>query len=130
MAEFCLECLQKFEPNANRYNSILTDRLELCEGCGKQKQVVFSHGGQLFTTLLGDIKVCNYCGGDVCNTLDISFGTLVSDIGWDEVRNRYVYIEGQEENKPLAFKTIQEYEPYLNYRVIALGNSIVLRGVK
>lgn len=40
MAEFCLKCLQSFEPNANENNTILSDYLELCEGCGTLKQVV------------------------------------------------------------------------------------------
>lgn len=40
MAEFCLECLRKFEPNANENNVVLSDNPELCEGCGMLKNVV------------------------------------------------------------------------------------------
>lgn len=40
MAEFCLECLRKFEPNANGNNTVLSDNLELCEGCGILKRIV------------------------------------------------------------------------------------------
>ena len=40
MAEFCLECLQKFEPNANESNTILSTNPDLCEGCGEFKPVV------------------------------------------------------------------------------------------
>lgn len=40
MAEFCLECLRKFEPNANENNIVLSDNPELCEGCGILKRIV------------------------------------------------------------------------------------------
>ena len=40
MAEFCIECLRKFEPNANENNVVLSDNPELCEGCGMLKNVV------------------------------------------------------------------------------------------
>ena len=40
MAEFCLECLRKFEPNANEGNVILSNNSELCEGCGLLKRIV------------------------------------------------------------------------------------------
>lgn len=41
MADFCLDCFKKFEPNANEDNTILSDYLDFCEGCRKMKQVVF-----------------------------------------------------------------------------------------
>ena len=40
MAEFCLECLRKFEPNANADSIVLSDNPELCEGCGHIKKIV------------------------------------------------------------------------------------------
>lgn len=40
MAEFCFEWLQKFEPDANECNTVLTENLELCEGCGFFKKIV------------------------------------------------------------------------------------------
>lgn len=50
MAEFCLKCLQEFEPNANENNAVLSDSLELCEGCGNLTQIVleFDDGGDKF----------------------------------------------------------------------------------
>ena len=40
MAEFCLECLKKFEPNANEYNTTISIESYLCEGCGEIKPIV------------------------------------------------------------------------------------------
>ena len=40
MAEFCLKCLQGFEPNANEHNTELSEEPEFCEGCGEIKPVV------------------------------------------------------------------------------------------
>ena len=40
MAEFCLECLKKFEPNANEHNTVLSEELYFCEGCCDFKPVV------------------------------------------------------------------------------------------
>ena len=51
MAEFCLECLKKFEPNANVNNTTVSTNLYLCEGCGQLKPVVVT-----FTD-----KTCEYC---------------------------------------------------------------------
>lgn len=51
MAEFCLECLKKFEPNANVNNTTVSTNLYLCEGCGQLKHVVVT-----FTD-----KTCEYC---------------------------------------------------------------------
>ena len=42
MAEFCLECLRKFEPNANEDNTTLSDYLDWCEGCAELRQVVLT----------------------------------------------------------------------------------------
>lgn len=59
--------------------------------------------------------------------VEITLRDLVVNLGWDKVRDRYMYIEGQEEGKPLAFKTHEEYEPYLDYGVIDLHNKTILR---
>jgi hypothetical protein len=40
MAEFCLECFKKFEPNANEHNTVLSDNPDFCEGCCDIKPVV------------------------------------------------------------------------------------------
>ena len=47
MAEFCLECLQKFEPNANEDNTVLSKYNDFCEGCCSFKPIVieFDDGG-------------------------------------------------------------------------------------
>lgn len=42
MAEFCLECLKKFEPNANTNNTTVSIDPYLCEGCGQLKPVVLT----------------------------------------------------------------------------------------
>lgn len=59
--------------------------------------------------------------------VEITLRDLVVNLGWNKVRDRYMYIEGKEEGKPLAFRTHQEYEPYLNYRVIDLRDKTILR---
>ena len=40
MAEFCLECFKRFEPNANEDNTTLSNYLDWCEGCAELRQVV------------------------------------------------------------------------------------------
>lgn len=40
MAEFCLECFKKFEPDANEYNTSLSEQPDFCEGCFSFKPVV------------------------------------------------------------------------------------------
>ena len=40
MAEFCLDCFKKFEPNANEDNTVLSEYNDFCEGCGEVKPVV------------------------------------------------------------------------------------------
>lgn len=40
MAEFCLECLKKFEPNANINNTTVSINPYYCDGCGKLKPIV------------------------------------------------------------------------------------------
>ena len=47
MAEFCLDCFKKFEPNANEDNTVLSEYDDFCEGCCEWKPVVieFTDGG-------------------------------------------------------------------------------------
>ena len=40
MADFCLDCFKKFEPNANENNTMLSEDNDFCEGCGEIKPVV------------------------------------------------------------------------------------------
>ena len=40
MAEFCLECLKKFEPNADEHNTELTVFIYPCDACGQWKPLV------------------------------------------------------------------------------------------
>lgn len=40
MADLCLECLQKSEPNANKNNTILSDECYVCDDCGEIKPIV------------------------------------------------------------------------------------------
>lgn len=41
MAEFCIDCWNKInETNEPESNYIISDELELCEGCGKYKKVI------------------------------------------------------------------------------------------
>ena len=40
MADFCLECLQKFEPNANKNNTVISNECYVCDGCGEIKPIV------------------------------------------------------------------------------------------
>lgn len=42
MAEFCLNCLKEFEPNANERNAVLSKDYCICEGCGKSTKVVIA----------------------------------------------------------------------------------------
>jgi len=127
----CFECLHKQKPWISKDSVILYSQPSECSECGENKQLVFNftddQRDKLFNTLTSDIKVSNYPWNDVCEKLDFSLQTLVSDLGWDKVRNRYMYIKGQEEGKPLAFRTSEEYEPYLNYRVVNLKDSIIIK---
>ena len=42
MAEFCLTCFKRFEPNANEDNTTLSEYLDWCEGCAELRQVVLT----------------------------------------------------------------------------------------
>lgn len=44
MAEFCFECYNKLHGgNRKKENYIISDELDLCEGCGEYKRVVISY---------------------------------------------------------------------------------------
>ena len=53
MADLCLECLQKSEPNANKDNAVLSGECYVCDGCGEIKPIVEEY--------TDDVK-CFYCG--------------------------------------------------------------------
>ena len=40
MAEFCLECFRKMNPEFDKYEYILTKELNFCEECGELKHTV------------------------------------------------------------------------------------------
>ena len=61
MADFCLECFKKFEPNANEDNTILSDYLDFCEGCCEMKQVVFE-----FNENKNPMQIVNSIQDDFC----------------------------------------------------------------
>lgn len=44
MAEFCFECYNKMQGGkCRKENYIISDELDLCEGCGEYKNVVISY---------------------------------------------------------------------------------------
>ena len=44
MAEFCFECYNKMSGgHCKKENYVLSDELDLCEGCGEYKEVVISY---------------------------------------------------------------------------------------
>lgn len=63
MSEFCLECLKKFEPNANVNNTTTSTDLYLCEGCGQLKHVVVA-----FTDKICECDTCNDSVGKLSTT--------------------------------------------------------------
>ena len=46
MADFCLECLKEFEPNANINNVVFSNVDYFCEGCGEFKSVVIEYDAE------------------------------------------------------------------------------------
>lgn len=42
MAEFCLTCFKRLEPNANEDNTTVSINLDWCEGCAELRQVVLT----------------------------------------------------------------------------------------
>lgn len=144
--KLCLDCLQKQKPWVTDDMAILSSRQSQCDECGENKQLVciYTESDKKLLEYTMGLGVClnqlygvihfdkQYCGSLSCHLdkLEITLRTLVVNLGWDIVRNKYMYIKGQEDGKPLAFKTTPEYEPYLNYKVVGLGNSIILREVQ
>ena len=77
MAEFCLKCLQKFEPNANEDNTTLSEYLDWCEGCAELRQVVvtFDDGSDIKETIKVkprkvETTFCEKCDKDVKFKID------------------------------------------------------------
>lgn len=146
MDKLCLDCLQKQKPWVNNDMAILSSQQGQCSECGENKQLVciYTESDKKLLEYKMGLGIClnniygvihfdeQYCGSLSYHLekLEITLRTLVVNLGWDRVRDRYMYIEGQEDGKPLAFKSVQEYKPYLDYRVTGLDNySIILRGV-
>lgn len=135
----CLDCLQKQKPWINKDMVILSAGQCQCSECGESKQLVciytesderlleynmglgiyFNHHWHIHSD---KVYCLNFPG--CLDELEITLRTLVVNLGWDRVRDRYMYIKGQEEGKPLAFRTHEEYEPYLDYRVVELKDGI------
>lgn len=140
MDKYCLDCLQKQKPWITDDMAILYSQPDRCNECGLNKKLVYVYTDgdkkllikqscfsirynlDLFIhfTSLSTVK-------PGLNEVEITLKDLVVNLGWDIVRNQYMYIEGQEDGEPLAFKAHEEYEPYLNYRVVGLDNSIILQ---
>ena len=56
MAEFCFECYKKFHgENRKEENYIISDELDLCEGCGKYQKVVICYKRNGFFSMIEDI---------------------------------------------------------------------------
>lgn len=139
----CLDCLQKQKPWITDDMAILYSRPDKCDECGLDKKLVY-----VYTDSDEKLLVEHPCFpieynrddsihftslstfSPSLNEVEITLRDLVVNLGWNKVRDKYMYIEGQEDGKPLAFKTHEEYEPYLDYRVVRLDNPVVLRGVR
>lgn len=136
----CLDCLQKQKPWVNKDMVIQYASVGLCDECGESKKLVYVYT-ETDDKLL-EKRVGSYIGYNShwfihftsqpvidldLDKVEITLRDLVVNLGWDKVRDRYMYIEGQEEGKPLAFKTHEEYEPYLDYRVVDLNNKIIIK---
>ena len=53
MAEFCLDCLNRMnQTNDGEKMYVISKHLELCEGCGKLKQVVIMKRQNIFLRIL------------------------------------------------------------------------------
>lgn len=139
MAEICLDCLQKQKPWITDDMAILYSQPDKCDECGQNKKLVYVYTDSDEKLLIKQscLPIQYNLGWFIhftslstveprLNEVEITLRDLVVNLGWDVVRNRYMYIKGQEEGKPLAFKTHEEYEPYLNYRVVKLENEIII----
>lgn len=140
MADFCLDCLQKQKPWVTDDMVILYSQSSQCSECGEIKKLVCVYTDsdeKLLVKRLGTgiqfnahwyIHFTSQPFVDIdIPKVEITLKDLVVNLGWNTVRDRYMYIEGQEDDKPLAFKTHEEYEPYLDYKVIDLNNQTILR---
>lgn len=143
MDKLCLDCLQKQKPWVNKDMTILSAHQSQCGECGESKQLVciYTESNEKLLAYKMGLGIClnhlysiihfdKQYGATLSQYLDeleITLRTLVVNLGWDRVRDRYIYIEGQENDKPIAFRTHGEYKPYLDYRVIDLHNKTILR---
>ena len=120
----CLDCLQKQKPWVSKDKVILYSQPNQCEECGENKQLVYDFGDNMFSMLVG--FGLHIVGCPNISDLDFSLNTMVNSYGWDNVRDTIMYIKGQEDGRPLAFRTLDEYKPYLDYRVVELGYKIII----
>lgn len=140
MDKICLNCLQKHKPWITNDMAILSAQKNQCDECGEDKQLVYVYTDsdkKLLVKPLGSgiefnahwyIHFTSQPSTDIdLDKVEITLRDLVVSLGWDTARDRYMYIEGQENGKPLTFKTHKEYEPYLDYRVVNLNNKTILR---
>lgn len=140
MTDICLDCLQKQKPWVTNDMAVLSVQQGQCSECGQSKKLVYVYtesDEKLLVKKVGSyiqynshwfIHFTSQPTVDLdLDKVEITLRDLVVNLGWDKVRDRYMYIEGQEEGKPLAFKTHEEYEPYLDYGVIDLHNKTILR---
>lgn len=133
--KICLECLQKQKPWVSEDMAILSVHKGQCSECGEDRQLVCVYtekDTKLLEYQMGlgthfnnyDViypdKRCSFTFGDCFDELEITLKTLVVNLGWDRVRDNYMYVKGQEEGKPIAFRTPKEYDPYLNYRAVKI----------
>lgn len=66
MAEFCLDCWREIsgeEATKSRY--VLSEELELCEGCGEWKQVIVSERSFLDSLIFHPIKLIDKIIGNI-----------------------------------------------------------------
>lgn len=138
--DICLDCLQKQKPWVSKDMVIRYAGLSRCDECGEDKQLVYVYTDsdeKLLVKRLGTgiqfnahwyIHFTSQPSVDIdLDKVEITLRDLVINLGWDKVRDRYMYIEGQEDGNPLAFKTHEEYEPYLDYRVTDLRNQTIIK---
>lgn len=136
----CLDCLQKQKPWVNKDMVIQYASVGLCDECGESKKLVYVYtetDDKLLVKTVGSYIEYNshwfihFTSQPIVHPnldeVEITLKDLVINLGWDKVRDRYMYIEGQEDGKPLAFKTHEEYEPYLDYRVVDIKNKTIIK---
>ena len=110
MAEFCLKCLQRFEPNANEDNTTLSNYLDWCEGCAELRQVVVEFDdddNEQMTECDYDDDKCEYWYMGMCELDDRlnvcphselckqlqEFGGHVKNEGYQGLKGKYLVLK-------------------------------------